>query len=323
METVNKHRYIWIDWMKVLGLYFIILGHFHPTYQSYIYAFNVPIFFIISGFLSKKEPNIKTFYNKILHNLIIPAIIILIINFIWDISIKAETTLIDIPKRIINVFIGMHGTHRAGGGLGPLWYVYTLIILKIIYQICSKKIQLLLLIALPLVAILLHYKSISFGNAILNTTVAYPFWCIGLFFRQRLEQYRLYEKHRMNILLILSIIMLYIAGQYNNSPWMYINEYGNYFSLFIIGALSGTFIIYYISKKLEIPPHKTKYLKLLSSGSIIILGIHYIFIDIILLCSGNTLRLSPIIYSFIIMISFIPINILLKKYFPIIFGKRL
>lgn len=323
METVNKQRYIWIDWMKVIGLYFIILGHFFPTYKSYIYAFNVPIFFIISGFLTKKEPDIKTFYNKIIHNLIIPVIIILLINYIWDISMKAETTLIDLPKRTINALIGMHGIHQAGGGLGPLWYIYTLIILKIIYQICSKEIQLLLLIVLSLIAIFLHYNHISLGNAILNTTVAYPFWCIGLFLRQKLAQYRLHEKHKMNILLIFCIIMLYIAGRYNNSPWMYINEYGNYFSLFIIGALSGTYIIYYISTKLGKIPHETKYLKLLSSGSIIILGIHYIFIDCILLCSGNTLRLSPIIYSFIIMISFIPINILFKKYFPIIFGKRL
>jgi len=252
----NKQHYIWIDWMKVIGLYFIVLGHFFPPYKSYIYAFSVPMFFIISGILTKKESDIKTFCNKILHNLIIPVIIILLINFIWDLSIKTGTTIVSFPKRIINALIGMHGINRGNGGLGTLWYVYTLIILKIIYQTCSKKIQLLLLTVLPIIAVLLHYNKISLGNAILNTTVSYPFWCVGLFLRQHIEYYnkQLTLGYKMNLLLLFSTIMLYIAGRYNNSPWMYINEYGIYFSLFIIGALSGTFIIYYISKKLSVPP---------------------------------------------------------------------
>lgn len=44
----------WIDWMKALGMFFIVWGHLSPAHlKDVIYAFNVPCFFIISGFLFK------------------------------------------------------------------------------------------------------------------------------------------------------------------------------------------------------------------------------------------------------------------------------
>ena len=51
----KKTRVAWIDWMKTIGIYFIVLGHFFSIGYKFIYVFNVPLFFLISGFLCKKE----------------------------------------------------------------------------------------------------------------------------------------------------------------------------------------------------------------------------------------------------------------------------
>jgi fucose 4-O-acetylase-like acetyltransferase len=32
-----KERLIWIDWMKVIGIFLIVLGHTFPTGNQYIY----------------------------------------------------------------------------------------------------------------------------------------------------------------------------------------------------------------------------------------------------------------------------------------------
>lgn len=282
MET-KKQRYIWIDWMKVIGLYFIILGHFFPPYKSYIYAFNVPLFFIISGFLTKKESKNEIFYSKLLHNLIIPMCLILSINYIWDIYINSgQITFINILRKIKNGMIGMHGINK-GGGLGTCWFIYTLIILKITYQLFSTRIQISLLIVSPIIAILLNYKEISPGNAILNTTVAYPFWWIGTWLNKKkiFFSYHAYHPYKSIFMLCICIIMLYTAGHTNQTPFVFINGYGNNIAVFIIGALAGTYIIYYLCKIIERYCKSTKYIVLLSSGSIIILGLHYIFIDIL------------------------------------------
>ena len=67
-EYMNRERIQWIDWMKVIGMYFIIAGHLFPKGYTYIYIFNVPIFFIISGFLYKYENSNIYFFKKIYLN---------------------------------------------------------------------------------------------------------------------------------------------------------------------------------------------------------------------------------------------------------------
>ena len=75
-NNIKQQRIIWVDWMKVLGMYFIIAGHFFPTGYTYIYIFSVPLFFFLSGFLNKKEDNRFTFWRKILYNYLLPLFLI-------------------------------------------------------------------------------------------------------------------------------------------------------------------------------------------------------------------------------------------------------
>lgn len=62
-----KHLY-WIDFAKTFGLLLMILGHgnlVNNDLQCYIYSFHMPMFFIISGLLTR---NIRgggsRFFNK-------------------------------------------------------------------------------------------------------------------------------------------------------------------------------------------------------------------------------------------------------------------
>lgn len=49
-----QQRKVWINWAKVLGMLAIIYGHCFPEGMSnFIYAFNVPVFFLISGYLCR------------------------------------------------------------------------------------------------------------------------------------------------------------------------------------------------------------------------------------------------------------------------------
>lgn len=62
-KTVNK-RMNWLDWMKTIGMYLIVYGHYTSYAHEFIYTFSVPLFFVMSGFLFKKEENIRTFFKK-------------------------------------------------------------------------------------------------------------------------------------------------------------------------------------------------------------------------------------------------------------------
>lgn len=76
-----QQRKVWIDWAKVLGMLAIIYGHCFPEGMSnFIYAFNVPVFFLISGYLCRGEDSFGICRNKILHNLLIPYLILAFIK---------------------------------------------------------------------------------------------------------------------------------------------------------------------------------------------------------------------------------------------------
>ena len=84
MERI-KQRFIWLDWMKVIGMYFIICGHLWVPYYLQIYTFSVPAFFIISGFLHKEYAE-GSFLMRTFRNLILPMFILTIPEILWDIS---------------------------------------------------------------------------------------------------------------------------------------------------------------------------------------------------------------------------------------------
>ena len=42
----EKVRLYWLDWMKTIGMFFIVWGHIFPEhFTDFVYAFNVPLFY--------------------------------------------------------------------------------------------------------------------------------------------------------------------------------------------------------------------------------------------------------------------------------------
>lgn len=184
-------RLMWIDWMKVIGMYCIVWGHFFSIGHKYLYIFNVPLFFIVSGFLSKKEANCRAFWNKILNNFFIPLFIISSINFFIHIIaafLHGTLSLHEICSFPFLVLIGQWYQ------LGGMWFVYTLIVLKIILQFLPIKKSILFCIFLFLFGLLIYLKNYNyylFGidfavhpNSILNICTAFPFFVIGYLLKE-------------------------------------------------------------------------------------------------------------------------------------------
>lgn len=81
-------RKYWIDWCKIFGIYLVALGHFSPkidTLHLWFYTFHIPLFFIISGYLSSSK--VISFSNHLRHNtntLIVPYFILVFIGWCID-----------------------------------------------------------------------------------------------------------------------------------------------------------------------------------------------------------------------------------------------
>lgn len=67
-----KNRLYYIDVVKVLGIYLVILGHLPLTniiFTKFIFSFHMPLFFFCSGYLFKKNNNIYSDIKKNIHKL--------------------------------------------------------------------------------------------------------------------------------------------------------------------------------------------------------------------------------------------------------------
>lgn len=53
---MSKDRFLWLDTLKVMAIYLVVLGHivsttYQPDLKGIIYSFHMPLFFMISGYL--------------------------------------------------------------------------------------------------------------------------------------------------------------------------------------------------------------------------------------------------------------------------------
>lgn len=128
-----SERLIWIDWLKVLGMYLIVVGHMFPPGNEFVYVFSVPLFFISSGFLTKREDSLRTFGQKNYARLVEPALL-------WLIPIMLIYSVLDIIRTdsfLIGVFVN-RWLSAIWGRANSTWrnvVCLYFIIVKFVYQI--------------------------------------------------------------------------------------------------------------------------------------------------------------------------------------------
>ena len=322
-QNIQFERIHWIDWMKFIGIYFIVYGHFFSYGNVYVYVFNVPLFFIVSGFLSKKEKGTLLFWKKLWYNLIVPMFIISFFVFLYDYRsyfiINSTSDLIYLFRLIkwyiFNACIGMHNV------LLTCWFIYTLIVIKIIYQYCgSNKTNIIFSILFLICTYLFNkYQLRSYlysASSIVNVFTAYPYFIVGIYLRSYKDVINNFN-NKIHLLLLFSFSIVLLCGKFNEPVWMYICGYGSNIIYFLVGGISGTAAVFSISKLLGSCP---KYVITISTGTILILGFHWNIIGVMRLFFADP-SLWDFIFAAIIVCAFIPLINFFEYYFPFIIGK--
>lgn len=314
-EHMNRERIQWIDWMKVIGMYFIIAGHLFPKGYTYLYVFNVPIFFLISGFLYKHENNNLFFFKKTIYNYVYPVIIIRTIMYFWEkYTFNNSETFISIFEYWFYMFKGQQNC------IGACWFIYTLILIKCLFQyITNNKIRIVIIILLTVTAILFNIYNIHKNNAILNVIVSIQPFAIGFYLRQYKDVINKYQISPLSFikLFAFSILLIYFCGEINGNVWLYQNGYGKSIILYLIGVIGGCIFLFIVAKLFG--KREFRFISVLSTGNILTLGFHQFFVNVIQM-NTNTNNYLPYALALVILILFIPLIIICKSHFPIILG---
>lgn len=273
------------------------------------------MFFIISGFLSKKLP-LKVFSKKIARQLLIPMFIlgmILVVVSNIKLIVSGDFTFGNFGENILGIMIGEQIV------LGGLWFVYTLILVKIISQLLSQPLKLLLVVVLLICAVKYNSAQIhDIQNCWLNILLAYPMFYLGELmsgFKQKISN--ISDRVVLISLLIAGGVGIWICGVYNEPVWMYRCLYGSSIILFIIGSICGTVMIFAISKMFF--DRSLSVIKYISEGSILILAFHILFVRIGL---HFPVGYGYYLESVLIMLLFVPVIRICQRFCPILLGYR-
>ncbi|MCQ2754560.1 MAG: acyltransferase [bacterium] len=256
MEDLVQKRSNYADIAKAIAIFLVIVGHVRPdthdivAYKSLIYAFHMPLFFIISGMFvyAKREvysfETWKNFLKKNFLILIIPFIIwgLIYMNFSYE-----------------NFFIFLFGSRQAFlqvGTLTSLWFLPVLFLARILleglFHITDKlkwNLNLTTFIFMFIfwaIGIFLphHNSETEFGN----------FWCYdvafvaaGFMLMGKIIKPLTDKLSEFKLLPLLGLFILFSAAFcYGFSLTKFSEEFvlmceGRYYLFFILNALNGSF----------------------------------------------------------------------------------
>ncbi len=319
-QLESDKRLVWIDWMKVWATLAVIWGLFFSKGDVYVFVFNLQVFCVISGFLYKKAPNWKTCIKKCFWQLLIPTVImstVMHLEAYFRYMMLGQVYPISWPWFFKWLLLG----HR--WCMGPCWYFYSLIIIRIIMQLLPEKkwVYSLLFAAFSCGAIYLHQIGFEMSNANVNVVVCMPFFLIGVFMKLLKPMLVGMHKYWVEVtLFVVGAVGIYLCSRYNGYVWMYLNGIGNNYVLFILGGMSGTSMLYAVSLWLSRLPYRMMALTIFN-GSILIIGLHIIIVRRLTELPDRMWG-EDFLFSLLILFCFVPIIRLSELFFPLLLGRH-
>ncbi|WP_033148492.1 acyltransferase family protein [Prevotella sp. P6B1] len=334
---IITNRLIWIDWAKALAITLVVFGHTPIEkgnfLQNYIVVFHMPLFFFISGFLTKEEFFSKITLKKYWNTLIIPYFCYNIIFYpYWVVRHSIDYPYAgwyDYIKPIIGTFMLQHKTAYYESLNGVTWFIVSLLIMKIILAICNKyKKGGLFIILLSICTTCFYIVNEAFRFVtdlpFVGFTKCCAFFYLGFYCKQKNYIYTDYQKKDIFICLLGIISSIYFFSIFRNGTS--IVEYGILYWLICLSAIWGILSLCKLLNKVHFTAIDN-----ISIGTIVIMGLHRMFIGatnygISMLFGIQREIVYPLITAILIALFFValeyPIIIFFKNNFPFMLGKN-
>jgi fucose 4-O-acetylase-like acetyltransferase len=347
VEDVSEKndRILWVDFARVIGIWLVILGHMMiPKYfEQFIFAFHMPLFFFISGYLEKSNNGIKGIITNGIRTLLIPYVILYTMFFICNIvglffgvqKYNNEPLTDIIAKPIIGMVFGIGRSTGYSTMINvPLWFLLGLFCTKILHGIIivvSKRCIAYYVAAIGVCIVImfgLKFLNLPLPFSMTCAVLAFPYFAIGNIIRQ----YELIKSIDRNsqarvlmaiVIAVIGYVIIIIGVKYNGKADINNFIYGRdallFYMLGFIG-ISSTICLSLLYRR------KNKLITTVSNGTIIILASHNLLNGYMLKLTNiigieQTLTITIIVSIINILVTVIPIKII-QKHIPVIIGGR-
>lgn len=196
---MKKSRNNYIDFLKGIGIFLMILGHHENIITDWIYTFHMPLFFILSGVFHKNEKNFLQFIKKKTKSLLIPYFTFSGMLFMFWLIIGrkfGESAINNTPikESFIGIFYGVDGIKGISSmewGV-PVWFLLCLFVISNIFYFLSrlelKKVIYIEIFLFFISVISLKYVPIVLPWNIQRAFIDIIFYSIGYYFRDFIKK---------------------------------------------------------------------------------------------------------------------------------------
>lgn len=321
----KQQRYGWIDWAKTILIYLMMVCHagLSGLPHKFIYAFHMPAFFIISGYLFHTY-NSKKLIIKYIVPILFFSSIRLCDNLLMEYLRFGDIEFYKYLSDCVSPFYrsNLANSHSLFTGV---WFIEGLLFCQLLlsirlFFIHYKMVGILSLIFSSLQSFFIGDNDIQYYYFYRIPEIL-PFLCIGIYIKniQNKIQNMEYKKWMIFIFAVFYIFMTLLNGEVD----MYINKFGSNYLFFFFNACIASSLFFLLCSSIFTT---YKFIEILSQGTLLILGTHMIYIT-----KWNTIighynipinsQISAVIISFIVLVfSWYFTKILLKKS-PQLLGK--
>lgn len=342
VAEMRAGRLTHVDTMKAIGMVLVVVGHspgLEPFIKHVIYSFHMPLFFFISGLLlteAKLALPYSAYFSVLWKGLVLPYLFFFVVSYLYWLPTH------DMAESAVK-FVGMSWQEPLMGvlvGNGDalfvnvvLWFFTCLFTTSLIFFVARKYFSaaflLVALNGLGFVFALLYDQSwprLPWGLD--NAVVAIAFYSAGHFFREYQATSARVSRTGARILAFLMLAVVAFVANLNGSVDLNTLHFGNYRSLYFIGAYLGIFALFYFSIGLP----ATRVFRWLSQNTIIIFPIHLlmfsVFTGIAVVAFGfpHDFKESSFIWTLLFpaaaLLSSYPASVFIQRFFPFVIGKR-
>lgn len=333
---IIANRLNWIDWAKTVAILFVVFGHIPEErgsfFLNYIVQFHMPLFFFISGYLTKKELYGKETLSKYWHTLIVPYFCFNIIYYpYWIIRHFIEypnAVLFDYIRPLIGTLLFQFCAPFSESLNGVTWFIAALLVMKIILSICNNlKLGNVLMTILAIVVGIIyiineHYKLYT-DLPFVGFVRCLPFFYLGYLSRQKKLVSEQPQKKDL-ILCISGILISLIIYSYERTTSGLV-IYGICFWSICITAIGGFLSLFKMMDKIHLT-----IIENISIGTIVIMGLHWVLIGVTNYSLIKLLGIPEIKYTLweAILLTLLfaailyPVILLIKDKYPFMLGKK-
>lgn len=313
-DSSVKPRLEYVDLAKGICIILVVIMHGIPSSSFYpLELLRMPLYFMLSGMFFKCYDSFGIFLSKKVNNLILPLLLFDLIYLIFN-------NLYSFDFRLSEYFMVFNGVvHNV-----PLWFLVALAMISVIYYFTYRltfKLRLIALFLFPILSLyLIHDNNIHLSYYISESLWGLPFFVFGNSLASTPVILNSHNDGHIAILSSIILLLIFSVISYYDISYakpcvdieiesLVINPISYYLLCFII-VITFLNICKYI-KWLPIISYCGRY-------SIIILGMHYIYLEHLntpfYILTGKTFGIFEIILLTIIC-SWLSIPFF-RKYFP-------